>query len=1102
MKITVLSGSASPVPLDPPVLCLVCRQVGHTVQLCPYLSRGSRSDKDSGIELPGELEAAREAAAFETPCSLTTTSRNQSLCQRCANLDILGAFTASAPFTLADKSPESAATKKVLRMRSLGPILTLQLLATCPLCRLLFDITYLDKADLENVTSLLRGPGEGVLLLVPAWTANRVERELQWPKYAKGKGPFARCLYTAVKPASDSWAWGTSLVDWATDAIGIEDHGHDRAGALCVKRVDAQTADYSMMRAWLHRCDKLHHATCRPFLSEGLKKIKLVDVENCKIVQYPVEFCDYVALSYVWGGIVQPSYLLGDTLREMPTTIEDAMTVTRELGKRYLWVDSVCIDQANQTEKLVQIGLMSAIYSGAWATIIAMSGQSARSGLPRISSLDGVIPQLSYEISGKQLLSTMPTLSQQVSHSPWVTRAWTFQEGLLSPRRLFFTRHQVYFECNLVQCCESLDDSESPIHDLSDEQRRNFVDNLADHELSPEHVLGRGVLRDPFRPFPIGVGQEDQEETGMENPLRRYMKLVYAYTSKKMTNDGDAIHAFSAVLTRLQDNDFAQGFLYGLPLRELPRALLWTHVNDNVRRRVGFPAWSWAGWEGVVKPILVKGAHGFEKTKEPPLRIWKPGSDSSLELLYEFNPSEWSEAIGGEQHDDSASEDTDDWEDDSEDEDYDSVVESEPSEGSAPSWITSRSEPKDNREEPGDDENASEEDSAMCSYPPEQISPPRSPVSFSSVDESILETDPIPAIAKAMFEVDPSYPQIPNLDDDALLIEGIIIQIKFKKTSPQSWPGSERMHQPGDVDANIEADSQQCLVDLRGSFREYQLRIYGGNAKMVIEERHGAVQDYLILTREHDGPDHCTHIWNARRRVSTEPPKGTPSSGTSDSEGVVEASPIPNVLTSSSMKSTYHGPLTTTFRRLKIFSLSSLTLTFVMTPFIFIMEATSNLPLVARFALAGIAMTTSGVSTALVAWCGHPYVTTLRWVKTDGDENSGSAQGLEMTTLTLGLHERNTRVYDTAFLVPTSRPFATWELAEAFQLPSSEVELARGQGTIPGEETVAETFTRKGDVVGRWIVRWDENGTGTCTQAGKAIRYFNVHQELLDRPVS
>ncbi|KAH8087814.1 hypothetical protein BXZ70DRAFT_1002129 [Cristinia sonorae] len=163
-------------------------------------------------------------------------------------------------------------------------------------------------------------------------------------------------------------------------------------------------------------------------------------------------------------------------------------------------------------------------------------------------------------------------------------------------------------------------------------------------------------------------------------------------------------------------------------------------------------------------------------------------------------------------------------------------------------------------------------------------------------------------------------------------------------------------------------------------------------------------------------------------------------------------------------------------------------------------ETTSGLPLVARLALASIALSTSGVSTALVGWCGSPYVSTLRWLPaTDGATHA--TEVVEMTTHTITMQPRVTKVYDAGFLVPANRPFASWELAEAFRLPPAEAEQERANGMLPREETVAETLDAKGKVVGRWIVEWAEDGTGTCQGTGSIVRYFNVHQELMERPL-
>jgi len=115
----------------------------------------------------------------------------------------------------------------------------------------------------------------------------------------------------------------------------------------------------------------------------------------------------------------------------------------------------------------------------------------------------------------------------------------------------------------------------------------------------------------------------------------------------------------------------------------------------------------------------------------------------------------------------------------------------------------------------------------------------------------------------------------------------------------------------------------------------------------------------------------------------------------------------------------YHGPLTTTFRRLKIFSLASLGLSVTLAPFMFILE--SNLPIFARLALVSIALGSSSVSTALVSWCAKPYVITLRrsYPKAGGEE-------IELTTVNLFLQPRITKV--STMHLPTSFTFFPFHL--------------------------------------------------------------------------
>ncbi len=74
----------------------------------------------------------------------------------------------------------------------------------------------------------------------------------------------------------------------------------------------------------------------------------------------------YAALSYVWGGD-QPgktttlnikAHFEGIALRDLPTTLRDAVQVTREIGLRYIWIDSLCIVQDDKQDQGVEIAKM------------------------------------------------------------------------------------------------------------------------------------------------------------------------------------------------------------------------------------------------------------------------------------------------------------------------------------------------------------------------------------------------------------------------------------------------------------------------------------------------------------------------------------------------------------------------------------------------------------------------------------------------------------------------------------------------------------------------------------------------------------------------
>jgi Heterokaryon incompatibility protein (HET) len=265
---------------------------------------------------------------------------------------------------------------------------------------------------------------------------------------------------------------------------------------------------------------------------------------------------------------------------------------------------------------------MHLIYANAWATIIALTGNSAASGLPRVG-FPGRSSQLGFTHGSIQLLSVMKTLKQQIESSIWSSRAWTFQEALLSPRCFYFTPDQVYFSCNMTQFCESIDESGSAFH------RMTYDKTLESLRQGHYTELGQGIFRDPSC---IPFERKRPSRWGI------YSDLVCEYSHRHLTFDSDAYNAIRAALTALGKSLFPKGFFWGLPKEQLAAALVcWNHETMPHRRK-DFPSWSCLGWKGPLRPIqegvLNRGLRQFE----PPFRAFAcPNGD--LELIYASYPN-------------------------------------------------------------------------------------------------------------------------------------------------------------------------------------------------------------------------------------------------------------------------------------------------------------------------------------------------------------------------------------------------------------------------------------------------------------------------------
>jgi hypothetical protein len=393
--------------------------------------------------------------------------------------------------------------------------------------------------------------------------------------------------------------------------------------AICQPRLVGPRFDAEMAREWLEYCQNHHRGPCMSNI-EMVTGLCLIDCRSRTVVAASAD-AEYVALSYCWGQPSSPRWVQwwtrtasvedpivhsdadGDGIvcrlpAEVPAVISDAMLVTTSMGFSYLWVDRYCIDQ-NSAAKHVQISQMDSIYQKAELTIIAATGETPSYGLPGV----GLRPrrrQLTCSSGDLDFWSTMSHPRETLNSSAWFKRAWTFQEGILSRRRLVFTDEQVYYECAAMNCRESM---------------TNDLDNLH----TEDKTKFRECLRSGFfgSKNPLSTGGFGEVSRTAEYNMRLLRDMTELYTERDLTYDTDSLNAFVGILRFFEHSKSPIATIWGVSLlRSLDAegedlikeinasfvaSLAWSHeakfiANNtliNPRRRDGFPSWSWCGWQ-------------------------------------------------------------------------------------------------------------------------------------------------------------------------------------------------------------------------------------------------------------------------------------------------------------------------------------------------------------------------------------------------------------------------------------------------------------------------------------------------------------------------
>jgi hypothetical protein len=352
----------------------------------------------------------------------------------------------------------------------------------------------------------------------------------------------------------------------------------------------------------LKDCELRHQCGSRLSTRPNTQPSLLVDVISEKTTPDLVKLhtvgsqnLKYAALSYCWGGAQTKAtttttiktYLDQISITSLPSSLRDAIWVTRKLGLQYLWVDSLCIVQDDEIAKVHEIGRMEHIYNNAYVTISADCASSCHTSFLHTNIPDSASSALPFvwddNESGTILFTSInnPQTSLRDSHrnSPIHTRGWTLQERFMSRRLLVYSKYKIFWVCARGSDKDGGDENYED-YDYSDAQRRPQLSTTTPH------------------------AKNDTTRHGEE-----WRSLVVEYSKRKLSDSSDKLPAFSSIAayfaTRLNDD-----YVAGLWRRQLPNMLCWRGVDVSRPENWRAPSWSYMAIDGQIifpKPAEKRG---------------------------------------------------------------------------------------------------------------------------------------------------------------------------------------------------------------------------------------------------------------------------------------------------------------------------------------------------------------------------------------------------------------------------------------------------------------------------------------------------------------
>lgn len=353
---------------------------------------------------------------------------------------------------------------------------------------------------------------------------------------------------------------------------------------------------------WMESCCQLHEK-CRIKQSDWLPT-RLLDIvdDRIRIVlsSEALPNAKYATLSHCWGNVENikltkstfESLRKGVNISQLPLSFRHAVKVARTLNLRYLWIDSLCIIQGDDSDWLREALLMYRVYAESHVTIAATAAKHSGDGLcftrdPDIEFLPVkvTLPDTSRwtgGVSKTYVVNDSFYINELLDQEPLIKRGWVVQERFLAPRVIHFGSKQLVWECREKFLCER--------HPLG----------LPSSLHGDDFVIYKGAFCD------------DQI---LDSAYHHYWdQLVRTYTRCSLTKSSDKTVALSGIVRYVQAK-IRDEYIAGMWRGTLAQSLVWFVRRADQKsssRPLPYraPTWSWLSVDGSVV------AHGYAWTDD------------------------------------------------------------------------------------------------------------------------------------------------------------------------------------------------------------------------------------------------------------------------------------------------------------------------------------------------------------------------------------------------------------------------------------------------------------------------------------------------------